>query len=67
METADPAQSDVAEAKASRISDKISKLRQQMQGLEEMEQRLRESRDGQVSLTDPDACSTATSDPRTCG
>lgn len=57
METADPAQSDVAEAKTSRISDKISKLKQQMQELEEMEQQLRESPDGQVSMTDPDACS----------
>ncbi|MEX3954163.1 IS1182 family transposase [Paraburkholderia sp. EG287B] len=61
METADRTQSDVAEAKTSRISDKISKLRQQMQDLRAMEQRLRESPDGQVSLTDPDARSMATS------
>jgi transposase len=61
METADRTQSDVAEAKTSRISDKISKLRQQMQDLKAMEQRLRESPDGQVSLTDPDARSMATS------
>ena len=61
METADRTQSDVAEAKTSRISDKISKLRQQMQDLKTMEQRLRESPDGQVSLTDPDARSMATS------
>ena len=43
METADRTQSDVAEAKTSRISDKIEKLRQQMQDLKAMEQRLRES------------------------
>jgi transposase len=61
METADRTQSDVAEAKTSRISDKIAKLRQQMQDLKAMEQRLRESPDGQVSLTDPDARSMATS------
>jgi len=61
METADRTQSDIAEAKTSRISDKISKLRQQMQDLKAMEQRLRESPDGQVSLTDPDARSMATS------
>lgn len=61
IETADRTQSDVAEAKTSRISDKIKKLRQQMQDLKAMEQRLRESPDGQVSLTDPDARSMATS------
>jgi transposase len=61
METADRTQSDVAEARTSRISDKITKLRQQMQDLKAMEQRLRESPDGQVSLTDPDARSMATS------
>lgn len=61
METADRTQSDVAEAKTSRISDTISKLRQQMQDLKAMEQRLRESPDGQVSLADPDARSMATS------
>lgn len=60
-ETADRTQSDVAEAKTSRISDKIKKLGQQMQDLKAMEQRLRESPDGQVSLTDPDARSMATS------
>ncbi|MGF6632891.1 hypothetical protein OKW39_000042 [Paraburkholderia sp. MM6662-R1] len=43
METADRTQSDVAEAKTSRISDKIRKLRQQMQDLKAMEQRLRDS------------------------
>lgn len=59
MEPADRTQSDVAEAKTSRISDKVSKLRQQMQDLKAMEQRLRESPDGQVSLTDPDARSRA--------
>ena len=61
LETADRTQSDVAESRTSRISDKITKLRQQMQDLKEMEQRLRESPDGQVSLTDPDARSMATS------
>jgi hypothetical protein len=61
MKTADRTQSDVAEARTSRISDKITKLRQQMQDLKAMEQRLRESPDGQVSLTDPDARSMATS------
>jgi len=61
IETADRTQSDVAEAKTNRISDKTKKLRQQMQDLKAMEQRLRESPDGQVSPTDPDAHSMATS------
>jgi len=41
LETADRTQSDVADAKTSRISDKISKLKQQMRDLKAMEQRLR--------------------------
>lgn len=61
MDTADWTQSYVAEAKTSRLQDKIEKLRQQMQALKEMEQQLREAPDGQVSLTDPDARSMATS------
>ena len=61
LDTADRTQSDVAEAKSERLKDKIAKLRQQMQDLKAMEQRLREAADGQVSLTDPDARSMATS------
>jgi len=61
MDTADRTQSEVAEPKAARLKDKIDKLREQMQGLKEMEQRLRDAPDGQVSLTDPDARSMATS------
>jgi transposase len=61
MDTADRAQPDVAEAKTSRLKDKIAKLKQQMQDLKSMEERLREAPDGQVSLTDPDARSMATS------
>ena len=61
MDTADRAQSEVAEAKTVRLTEKIEKLKQQMQGLKEMEQRLQQTPDGQVSLTDPDARSMATS------
>jgi len=61
MDTADRAQPDVAEAKTSRLKDKIAKLKQQMQDLKSMEERLRKAPDGQVSLTDPDARSMATS------
>jgi len=46
MDTADRIQSDVAEAKAIRLQDKIEKLRQQMQALKEMEQQLREAPNG---------------------
>lgn len=61
MDTADRTQPDVAEANAPRLKAKIAKLRQQMQQLKEMEQRLHDAPDGQVSLTDPDARSMATS------
>jgi transposase len=61
MDTADRTQSDVAEAKSERLKDKIAKLKQQMQELKAMEQRLQEAPDGQLSLTDPDARSMATS------
>ena len=61
METADRTHSEVAEAKTSRLTDKIAKLKQQMQDLKAMEQRLQEAPDGQISLTDPDARSMATS------
>ena len=61
MDTADRAQSEVAEAKTVRLTEKIEKLKQQMEGLKEMEQRLQQTPDEQVSLTDPDARSMATS------
>lgn len=61
MNTADRTASDVAEVKAIRLNEKIAKLKQQMQELQAMEQRLKNEPDGQVSLTDPDARSMATS------
>lgn len=61
MDTADRTQSDVTEAKVSRLQGKIEKFQQQMQALKEMEQQLREAPDRQVSLTDPDSRSMATS------
>jgi hypothetical protein len=50
-----------AEAKSARLKDKIAWLRQQMQCLRAMETRVRAAPDQQVSLTDPDARSMATS------
>ena len=61
MDTAERTQSEVAEAKTNRLKHKIAKLKQQMHDLKAMEQRLHQAPDGQVSLTDPDARSMATS------
>ena len=43
MDTADRTHSEVAEAKTTRLKDKIEKLKEQMRDLKEMEQRLRDS------------------------
>ena len=61
MNTADRTQSETAGPKAVRLNDKIAKLKQQIQELQAMEVRLKSEPDGQVSLTDPDARSMATS------
>jgi hypothetical protein len=61
LDRADREESDIAEAKTSRIKDKIAALREQMQALKSMEQRVEDAPDKQVSLTDPDARSMATS------
>ena len=49
------------EARAVRLNEKIAKLRQEMQRLEKLEVRRLSSPDQQISLTDPDARSMATS------
>ena len=61
LDRADRQESDVTEARTSRIKDKIAGLRRQMQFLKEMEQQVQAAPDKQVSLTDPDARSMATS------
>ncbi len=61
LDRADREESDVAEARTARIKDKIAGLRRQMQALREMEQTVQDAPDQQVSLTDPDARSMATS------
>jgi transposase len=61
LDRADREESDVAEAKTTRIKDKIAGLRRQMQALKAMEQTVQDAPDQQVSLTDPDARSMATS------
>ena len=61
LDRADRDESDVAEARTTRIKDKIAGLRRQMQALQAMKQKVQDAPDQQVSLTDPDAHSMATS------
>ena len=61
MDSADRAAPEVAEAKAERLSEKIERLKQQMTKLKDIEAQLHASPDQQISLTDPDARSMATS------
>src|SRR4051794_8827811 len=61
LDRADREESDIAEAKSVRLKEKIAGLRRQMQALKVMEQRVQDAPDQQVSLTDPDARSMATS------
>jgi transposase len=61
LDRADREEGDVAEAKSVRLKEKIAGLRRQMQALRTMEQTVQDAPDQQVSLTDPDARSMATS------
>src|SRR6201997_3412494 len=61
LDQADREEGDVAEAKSVRLTEKIAGLRRQMQSLKEMEQTVQDAPEQQVSLTDPDARSMATS------
>ncbi len=61
LDQADREEGDIAEAKSGRLKEKIAGLRRQMQALKVMEQTVQDAPDQQVSLTDPDARSMATS------
>jgi len=61
LDTADRAEPEIAEAKTVRLNEKITLLKRQMAQLREIEARLQETPDKQISLTDPDARSMATS------
>lgn len=61
LDRADRQEGDVAEAKTAYLKEKIEGLRRQMQSLKEMGKQVEASPDKQVSLTDPDARSMATS------
>jgi transposase len=61
LDRADREEGDVPEAKSVRLKERIATLRRQIQALKVMEQRVQDAPDHQVSLTDPDARSMATS------
>ena len=61
LDRADREESDITEAKACRLKEKIAGLRDQMQFLKAMQRAVEAAPDQQVSLTDPDARSMATS------
>src|SRR5258706_2067487 len=61
LDQADREESDIAEAKSGRLKEKIAGLRRQMHALKAMEQTVQDAPDQQVSLTDRDARSMATS------
>lgn len=61
LDTADRTQPVEIEARTNRLNDKIERLRKQMRTLDDVKERLKDSPDGQLSVTDPDARSMATS------
>ena len=61
LDQADREERDIAEVKSGRLREKIAGLRRQMRGLKVMGQTVHDAPDQQVSLTDPDARSMATS------
>jgi len=61
LDRADRRDDDVAEARSVRLTEKIEGLRRQMLSLKAMGEQVEASPDKQVSLTDPDARSMATS------
>ena len=60
LDTADRQEPSVAQAKTVRLQDKIAALKVQMRALKEIQRRLSETPDKQISLTDPDARSMKT-------
>src|SRR5471030_2437618 len=61
LETADRTQPAEVEAKTTRLQDKIARLREQMRNLDQIKAQLKTQPDKQLSMTDPDARSMATS------
>jgi transposase len=61
LESADRQAPEVAETKKERLNDKITKLKEEMQRLKALEVQMLASSEQQISLTDPDSRSMATS------
>lgn len=61
LDTADRTQPAEAETRTQYLHEKLTKLKQRMEYLRDIEKRLKEHPDQQLSLTDPDARSMATS------
>jgi len=61
MESADRHEGSVASGKSVRLAEKIEVLHKQMQWLQSLEEAIKQAPDHQISLTDPDARSMATS------
>jgi len=61
LDTADRQEPAVPETKRSRLQDKIARLKQEMERLQGLEVQRQQAPDQQLSLTDPDARSMATS------
>lgn len=61
LDRADRDTTAVLPGRVAHLKDKIAKVRQQMQALEAIGEQMEASEDGQISLTDPDARSMATS------
>ena len=61
LDTADRQEGEAAQARSGRLVEKVERLRAQMQKLKAMEAQIEAAPDNQVSLTDPDARSMATS------
>jgi hypothetical protein len=61
LDRADRDATAVLPSRVAHLKEKIAKVKEQMQALNEIGARMRASEDGQISLTDPDARSMATS------
>jgi transposase len=61
LDRADRAPTAVSEGQVSRLNEKIARIKAQMQRLNDIGRQMQAAPDGQISLTDPDARSMATS------
>lgn len=64
MDTADRQPAEIAEARTTRLKEKMATLKARMEQLKEIQSQLDQSPTGQISLTDPDARAMATSTSR---